>query len=280
MRRSLVLLMVVSGAAVGCARFLAPPAQRPEPVVDEGAQARERQRAAAEETEREAAVRQKLELEVTEVTGPPLAQGFTAREAAAVARLDVRPAGDGYAAQVAFTGPVRRPFAGGTLECTLVAAPGSVPVAAAPPPGTKVRVAAAVQSCAVSEPRPARFRIADRVLAAELRSFTPVGGAFVEIDNLTSKPVTLSSATMTYFDQVASRPKLSTEIPPHAGQTVTFSTAFHQQVALPLDGAAADPTYTFGLAFTYATGGAAVETLSGNDRIRVLEDARMARSVR
>jgi hypothetical protein len=213
-------------------------------------------------------VRDRLQLEVTDVTGVPTEGAFTPAQAAAVGRIDLTPTNDGYEAHVSFPEPLRRPFAGGTLECKLDPAPASVPVAHEPEAGTKVPVAAAVKGCVVSEPRPAKFRVADKVLTAELTSFSPVGGAFIELKNLTGKPVTISSASVTYFDQVAARVGLSTEIQPHAVKTVTISAAFHKQLDWPAAGSSGDPEYTFGLSITYSTAGGANQTLSRSDHVR------------
>jgi hypothetical protein len=227
----------------------------------------QREKPASPEAERLAAVRAKLELELTEVGGAPEGVTFTPEQVAAAARLEVTPASDGYEARVGFSEPARRPFAGGTLECTLEATPASVPVAQEPEAGTKVRVAASVKACAINEPRPATFHMADRVLSAELTSFSPVGGAFIELKNLTARPVTISAASVTYFDQVASRSNLSTEIQPRGEKTVTISAAFHKRLDWP-SAASATPEYTFGLSVTYATAGGTPGTLSGNDHIR------------
>ena len=261
MRRWLGLLVVTSGWLVGCSYFSRPPVQGPQPApaVEPAAPVKP---AEGTQAARQAAVRERLQLEVADITGVPFEGAYTAAQAAAVGRIDVTPAGNGYEAHVSFAEPVRRPFAGGTLDCTLEATPASVPVAQMPEPGTKVSVAADVKGCVVSEPRPAKFHVADKVLAAELTSFTPVGGAYIELKNLTGKPVTVSAASVTYFDQVASRSNLSTEIRPHAEKTVTISAAFHKQLEWP----AAE--YTFGLSVTYATSDGATGTLAGNDHIR------------
>jgi hypothetical protein len=262
MRSWLGLLVVMSTA---CSFLSKPPVQQPQPAA-EAAPPPPPKPANEADAQRQATVREHLQLEVTDLTGVPIENAFSPAQAMAVARLDLIPAGDGYEARVVFTEPVRRPFAGGTLECTLEAAPATVPVAPSPEPATKIRVTAAAKSCALSEPCPEKFRVADHVLAAELESFSPVGGAYVELKNLSGKPLTVSSATVTYFDQVASRSKLSTEIPPHAAKTVTVSTAFHKQLPLPA-GPSDSPSYKFGLSFTYSTTGATDETLSGNEDV-------------
>jgi len=265
MRSWLGLLVVMS---VGCSLLPKPPVQQPQPFPTEVAPPPPPKPSSDEEAKRQAAVREHLQLEVTEISGVPSESSFTAAQAAEVARIDLTPASDGYEARVVFTQPLRRPFAGGTLECTLEAAPASAPVAQAPEPGTKLAVTAAVKACAISEPSPAKFRVADHALAAELESFSPVGGVFVELKNLSGKPLTVSSAKVTYFDQVASREKLATQIPPHAVKTITVSTAFHKQLPLPAAGCSDDsPSYTFGLSFTYSTAGATDATLSRNEEV-------------
>ncbi len=263
MRSWIGLLVVMS---VGCSFFPKPPVQQAPPVV-EAAPPPPPKPSSAEEAQRQAAVREHLQLEVTDITGVPAEATFTAAQAAEVARIDLTPASDGYEARVVFTQPLRRPFAGGMLECTLEATPAGTNVAQAPEPGTKLAVAASVRACALSEPSPAKFHMADHALAAELESFSPVGGAFVELKNLSGKPVTISAASVSYFDQVASREKLSTVILPHAAKTVTVSTAFHKQLPMPAAGSSESPTYTFGLSITYSTANAADATLSGNETV-------------
>jgi hypothetical protein len=264
MRSWLGLLVVMSAA---CSVLSKPPVQQPQPAV-ETAPPPPPKPADETDAQRQAVVRERLQLDVTDLTGAPTESAFTAAQAAAVARVDLTRTPDGYEAHVVFTQPLRRPFAGGMLECTLEAAPASAPVAQAPEPGTKLSITAAVRSCALSEPSPAKFHMADHALAAELESFSPVGGAFVELKNLSGKPLTVSSASVTYFDQVASRSKLSTEIPPHAVKTVTVSTAFHKQLPLPAAGSSEEsPAYTFGLSITYSMAGATDETLSGDEKV-------------
>jgi hypothetical protein len=265
MRRRLGLLVGASSWLAACSTFTRPPVQGGPPAAVEPTQ---REKPASPDAERLAAVRAKLELEVTELTGLPEGVGFTPAQAAEVAHLEVTPASDAYEARVMFPEPMRRPFAGGTLECTLEATPASVPVVREPDAGTKVPVAAAVKACAISEPRPATFRVADKVLSAVLTSFSPVGGAYIELKNLTAKPVTVSAASVTYFDQVASRSNLATQIQPRGEKTVTISAAFHKRLDWPSGGSAAAPEYAFGLSVTYATASGATDTLSGSDHIR------------
>jgi hypothetical protein len=262
----LSLLVVASGLLAGCAFFSKPRVQQAQPVAATEPPAPEKPAEAAQ-PDGLAKVRERLQLEVTDVTGAPVENAYTAAQATAVGRIALTPAAEGYEAHVTFAEPVRRPFAGGALECTLEAAPAGVPVPKEPEAGTKVRVAATVKSCVVSEPRPEKFRVADHVLVAELDSFSPVGGAYLELKNLTGKPVKISSATVTYFDQVASRANLATEILPRGTKTVTVSAAFHKQLDWPAGGST-PPEYTFGVSITYVTSTGATETLAGTDHIR------------
>lgn len=270
MRRALGLLFVATGWIAACSHAPAPPARRVDSAGAAEASARQ-QAIDAAALQRRDAVRIQLRPKVTDVVGAPAGEAFTSAEAMEVARIELTPAAKGYEARVLFTRPIRRPFAGGTLGCTLVATPDAVPVAASPDPGTTVSVSAAVRSCAVSEPRPVKFHVADRFLAADLRSFSPIGGAFFELRNLSSKPLTISSASVNYFDATASRAKISLEIPPHTSMTLTISSAFLKQLDLPLSEASAISAYTFGLSVTYVTAGE-VGTLSGNDQVPVVAE--------